>query len=554
MSKFADSTHRRGSRYGSRRWMLPILSVLMVSSSTVLIQVSSSASTSGGFGAIPYGLPIQSRCQGMTVSSHVVFSGQYVIGHTHGGICGVTGKDNSWGWSIAPGKGVKGCGKDATYCEFKASASTNEEYTTLCINGANVQGGWTSCDYYGVVGDNMGLISGYVTDKDGGPVSGTDIRVYGPGGTSATSGYDGYFAMQVLKGRYRVVPSGGPAGKKSPSYDPTYVATVVHPGVTSAANFQLQSSIELKLNFKQSTVLATGYEVVSGTITTTQFGKPLPNVSVQLQVQPSLSATQSVTTGVRASVCTNGSRIWPTSALNDPDGYPVTITTDATGTYNFSVTVGTTPGKWTLDAWAFNANGKLSTDVSAASDTKSISVTSNGSSSLSGFVNELDQAAKATTFSTSLSNDAGSANNMWTLLSQVTKSGAHGINFGGLAYSLVNAKDGQAMIIFPEGKPPIINKASEIPSALTQNADDLVYDPAEWTGAGIATKLNVNIASLPNVLAAGLLTRLPTLQDFHDGTSVPGWKTVRGNEMTLFSGNFEFLGWGYPGSTPGSCF
>jgi hypothetical protein len=142
---------------------------------------------------------------------------------------------------------------------------------------------------------------------------------------------------------------------------------------------------------------------------------------------------------------------------------------------------------------------------------------------------------------------------MWSLLSQVTKTGAGGINFGGLDYSLVNAKDGQSLIIFPEGKPPVLNKAGEMMSGRPGNSGDLVYDPAEWTGAGLASSVT-NAASLTSVVSRGLLTRLPTLAEFDAGQSVPGWKTVKGDEITQFSANYEFLGWGYPTSTPGACY
>jgi hypothetical protein len=38
------------------------------------------------------------------------------------------------------------------------------------------------------------------------------------------------------------------------------------------------------------------------------------------------------------------------------------------------------------------------------------------------------------------------------------------------------------------------------------------------------------------------------------GTSVAGWKTAKGDEITLFSSNFEFDGWSYPSSMPGAYF
>ena len=489
----------------------------------------------------------------MTISNHIVFVGQYVQAHANGGICGVTGKDNSWSWAINPGPGVKGCQHDATFCEFKATTSTDQQLAALCINGANVQGAWTSCDYYGVVGDNMGILEGHVKDKDGGPVAGSTIAAYGHPGATTTSDTDGFYAMQLKKGTYQVTPSGGPQGKASPSYTPKIRAAVVVEDRTTTVDFTLDTTIELKLKFAKTTVVANGYEVVDGTVTTTQYGKPLPNVNVQLEVKPDESATKAVTTGARAAVCANGSRVWPTASLNDPSGYPVTVTTSASGTYDFSITVGTTPGKWTLDAWAFNSAGTLSSDVTATSDTKTVDFTTNGSSTLAGFVTELDTAAKSTAFSTSLNSAAGSANSMWALLSQVTRANTKGIDFGGLAYSLVNAKDGQSLLIFPENHPPLINKAGEIMPGRPGNSADLVYDPAEWTGVGLASSVT-NAASLPSVLSQGLLSRLPTLAQFDAGSSVAGWKTMKGDEVTLFSGSFEFDGWGYPTSTAGACY
>jgi hypothetical protein len=531
---------------------MPFLSILIMSSSAILTQTVSSGASSGSFGPAPSGYPIESRCQGMTVSSHVVFVGQEVIGHTHGGICGAAPKDVEWAWSVVPGKGVKGCEVDGTYCEYKATASTDQQYTTLCIDGSNVQGAWESCDYYGVVGDGQGVLYGYVVDKDGGPVAGTTVKAYGAHGATTTSGSDGFYAMQLEKGKYQVEPSGGPQGKASPSYTPKVTSASVEGGKRTEANFILDTSIELKLKLSQSSVVANGYEVVSGTVSTTQYGKPLAGVQVQLEVQPGKTPDEAVTAGARASICYNGSRVWPTSTLNSPDGYPVTVTTDSTGHYDFTLTVGTTPGSWKLDAWAFNANGKLSTDVTAASDTQSVAITTNGSSSLGGFITELDTAAKATTFSSSLNSNATSANNMVTLLSQTTKSSAGGISFGGLDYAMTNAKDGQTMLIFPEGQPPVVTGAGVI-QPVSSNASDLVYDPAEWSGAGLPSTV-VNSASLAAVVSSGQLTRLPTLAQFDAGASVPGWTTVNGDQLTLFSSNYQYLGWGYPSSTAGACY
>jgi hypothetical protein len=230
----------------------------------------------------------------------------------------------------------------------------------------------------------------------------------------------------------------------------------------------------------------------------------------------------------------------------------VTVTTDTNGKYDFSVTVGTTPGKWELEAWAFNSVGLLSTDVLNASDTASIDITPTGSSNLSGFVTELDTAAKSTGFSTLIANDSSSMDSMASLLSQVTKSHADGVNFGGLAYAPVNAADGAVMIIFPADKPPVIDAKGAIDPTLTRNSNDLILDPSQWTGSGMPATVT-NAASLSSVMQRGLLPDLPTLGQYDSGAGVQGWKTTPHNDVTISSQSFLYLGWTYPNTTPGAC-
>jgi hypothetical protein len=396
----------------------------------------------------------------------------------------------------------------------------------------------------------MGVIDGYVTDKDAGPVAGVTLDAYGTHSASAVTGSDGYYAMQVEKGHYRVLPSGGPQGKSTPAYDPRISDVNVADGATTGANFKLQAGIELKLHFDKTSAPADGFQVVNGTVTTTEFGKPLGNIAVQLSVMPTETAAEALTKGPRAAICYSGSIVWPTGTFSDPDGYPVTVTTDATGQYAFSITVGTTPGSWQLDAWAKNSDGTLSTDTTAASDTQSVSFTSIGSSTPANFVSELNIAAKSTSFSKQLS---GSAIGLVTTLSQATPLSTGGVRFGGLAYAMVNGKDGQAMLVFPADKPPVVNDQGVIDPTLTRNADDLVLAPAEWTGAGLPAKVT-NAASLSSVLQEGLLPDLPTLAAFDSGAAAKGWKTVRGNQVTLFSQYFDYLGWAYPTSAAGACY
>ena len=100
------------------------------------------------------------------------------------------------------------------------------------------------------------------------------------------------------------------------------------------------------------------------------------------------------------------------------------------------------------------------------------------------------------------------------------------------------------MLIFPEDDPPVINKAGDISARDPKNRDDLVYDPAEWIG----------VKSLALTLSQGTLVNLPTLAQFDSGKYVSQWKTVKGDQISLFSSNFEFDGWGYPVSNPKACY
>ena len=508
------------------------------------------AGTPSGFGAIPYNGDLQSRCMSMKVASHIVFPGDRVTARTGSGICGSAPKDIGWTWTVGPGAGVRGCGTNATTCSFKAGQPTNG-FTTICIAGSSSAGAWGSCDYYGVPGKGVGIIEGTVTDKDGGPVSGATVTAYGKSSANTTTGSDGYYAMEVKPGSYRVIPSGGPHGKSAPRYVPSVNNTTISDGTSGTASFKLQAGVELELRFDKPSVPADGLQVVNGTITTTEFGKPLPNVAVQLEVMPGETSDQAVTSGPRAAVCNNGGRIWPTGSLSDPDGTPVTVTTDSTGHYRVAVTVGTTPGTWTLDAWAKNADGSLSSDTSGASDTKSITFKSLGKAGIADFVSEFDVTAKSTTALQQISGYPGAAAGT---LGQTTATAAGGNRLGGLAYALVNVKDGQALLVFPASKPPVLDKQGTLPDAFAANADDLVLNPSEWTGAGMPATVT-NAASLQSIMAGGLLTRAPTLTQFDAGSAVLGWKTMRNNSVAVSSQSFEYLGWGYPGvGQPGACY
>ena len=164
---------------------------------------------------------------------------------------------------------------------------------------------------------------------------------------------------------------------------------------------------------------------------------------------------------------------------------------------------------------------------------------------------EFNLAAKATTALRAVSANASPLVNT---LAQVTATGASGVRLGGLAYGLVNAPDGQSMIVFAASKPPVVSSLGVLPPAFAANADDPVIDPAAWTGAGLPSYVH-NVTSLQAILNGGLLPDVPTLTEFDHGTPVKAWKTAKGGSITPFSPNFEYLGWGYPGlGAPGACY
>ena len=497
-----------------------------------------------GFGPIPYNGDIQSRCEGLHLGSHVVFPGKEVVATASAGICGGP-PVNHWSWGAGPvAPGVHGCGENATFCEFKAGAATNV-YGLVCINGGNQQGGWVSCDYYAVPGKDVGVIEGYVKDEDGSPVAGVTVDAKGKGGASTTTGADGYYAMQVQPGSYQIVPSGGPHGRSAPDYRPKVNSTSIAAGSSGTADFTLQDGIKLQLHFDKSAVAADGLQVVDGTITTTEDGKPV-SVGVQLQGMPDESPIKAVTTGPLAAVCGAGSRVWPTGTLQSPDGSYVTVNTDATGHYNLAITVGTSAGVWSLNAWAKNTNGQLSTDA-PAHDTQSITfnkLPGPPTMKLADFWLEFDKAVQGT--ATGLAQISSNSNTMVNTLAQTNATDSIATGLGSLAFALVNARDGQSVLVFPADRPPVISPSGDI-VPLKANAGDLVIDPAEWTGSGVN--------SLQTILDKGLLRQVPTLSEFETGKTVLGWKTVSHNLITLFSPTFEFLGWGYFGiGAAGACY
>jgi Carboxypeptidase regulatory-like domain len=433
-------------------------------------------------------------------------------------------------------------------CRWKAAAT--DGWQVASVNFNNVTGTPANGqDYYAVISRSQAVIQGHVLDKDKNGVAGISVSAFGSAGkATGTTGDDGYYALDVAPDSYRVVPENAPKVKSGPAYLPAYVPVSVQAGGQAKADFTLRGGLQLELQLDRSSVAADGMQVVSGSVVTTEFGKAKPNIAVRLQAMPGESAEDAVTSAPRAAICQSTNRIWPTGTVSDPDGSPVTVTTDGTGHYDFTITVGTKPGSWTLDAWAFGSDGKLSTDVASASDTKTIAFTPLGSATVGSFVDEFDR-LHGTTLVDQITN---SSPTIAAILSQIAASGVtKGVKLGGLSYSLANAADGQVVLIAPASSPPSFTAAGAV--SAQGSTGDLVIDSAEWTGAGLASTVT-NAASFSSVVQQGLLKTLPSFGEWSSGGRVPGW-SLKKNAMSPSSASLEYFGWAYPGiATPGACY
>jgi Carboxypeptidase regulatory-like domain len=391
-----------------------------------------------------------------------------------------------------------------------------------------------------------GAIEGEVTNEDGNPVEGAKITAYGPTHKTTESGPGGLYYMEVDDGHYRVVPD-DPSVKKS-SFKPTDERVTVKKADEATANFKLDGGLQLTMDLSSTTVSASGYKIVTGTITTTKYGKPAPDINIRLSVDPTDPGAV-LTTAPKVAVCGTTGRIWPTGSISDLDGNDVTITTDSDGKYQFSLTVGTIPGKWELDAWAMNNDGKLSTDVSRASDTRDLNITAvTPTTSIDNFVTAID-AMKSTSSASQLSSNPGALSQLLSTLGAVS---GNGFQFTGMTFSVGQGTDGQNLVIAPSTSRFVIGSDGQIKRS-SSVLDDLIIDPQEWTGTGISGVTPGT--SLQSVLQQGQLTDVPTVNDWQDGASGnPGW-SLTSNTLSDPNSSLEYFGWAYPpvNSTPGYC-
>ena len=391
-----------------------------------------------------------------------------------------------------------------------------------------------------------GAISGMVTDKDGNPVGGVTVRAYGPTKTSAVSGPGGLYYMTVTKGSYHLIPDA--TAIKGISVSPKVRSVSVRPRSTATANFLVDGGLTLALTFSKYSVPANGTEIVHAQVKTTLFGKPDPGVGVKLTVEPTDIAS-SLTTAPKVTVCGPNGRIWPSGAnITDLSASPVEVTTDSSGVYDFSLTVGTRPGPWTLDAWARSGDGKLSTDTSRASESKTLDVTAlSPKLALSDVVNELNL-FKSTSLVSQL--DLQNLGNLRTLLSTLAAKPSSGLKFGGLTFSVGTGADGYNLVIASATTRFSVGSTGEI-RAVGPVLSSLLVDPGEWTGSSLSSVIG-NYASLNGVAQAGSLPDLPSVGQWLRGASVPSWKLTTQKGLFVATNSLNDFGWAYAptGATP----
>ena len=454
---------------------------------------------------------------------------------------------NHLDWSSSYGSGVPSavdgtCKTNTTVCDVQVAPRSS--WTPVLVrqnnNPALLYLLWNS-------GKPGAVISGYVFDKDQLGVQSATVSASGAGG-SASSPVDatsGFYSINVKAGQYTVAPAGGPSGIKPPRFAPASLGISVQAGAAAHANFTLNGGLQVTLTLSQTSVKADGLTVVKGQIVTTEYGRPDAGVTVSLRPKPSETGDAAVTSGVRATICgSTGTRIWPTGALSSPLGPPVDVVTDASGVYDFTLTVGTVPGSFLLNAWAKNASGALVTaDLTDTSPDQTLTVTPPGTWTVSQLVAELaglKTDASASQVLAAMTNDAAGITES---LSQL--SGAGG-KLGGLAYSPVNGTSGGgAVLVYQDTDPPPVDATGQV----TGDDNTLVLSPGMWVGSKL-----IPLTVLNTVIQKGLLNTAPTFPQWASGAAVPGWKLTPNNKAYIWTSNFQYNGWPYPSTEAGACY
>jgi hypothetical protein len=448
-------------------------------------------------------------------------------------------------WVLGPGASAAlGCQTNQSVCDVRVAPGSG--WVPVYVRQDNDPA--TLYAIYNTGQKGEGTIYGYVTDKTGAGVPGVAVDAYGEGKTrghsgAAVSGDQGYYAMEVDRGTYKVIPSGGVGGKKKPTYKPEDDQVTVATDGREKASFVLQGGLDVKLTLSSTSVAADGLTVVHGTVKTTQYGKPKGSVPINIEPKSDVTPSAAVTKGAFATLCdaSNGGRIWPGGSLSAPTGAAVKETTDAkTGTYRFSITVGTTPGPFSVEAIADDSQGDpLTKDIADVSDEATLHLTSPGGNNVGSFLSGLSLAARSGQYSSVLASITGDPNTMAASLARLSKKGGP---LAGLAYSVVNSSaSGLTLLVYNDSSP---SHASETGRVIGSTAT-LALSPNEWAGSSLPSAIQGG--QLSDFLQGGKLQSAPTFADWMNGNRAAdtgGWSLVP-NTASVATNGFEFLGWPY---------
>jgi hypothetical protein len=456
-------------------------------------------------------------------------------------------------WVLGAGASAqRGCGVNQSFCDVKVAPGSGwvPVYVRQDNDTAILYAIWNT----GKKGD--GVITGYITDKQKNGVAGVAVDAYGEGDArgqsgQAVSGDRGYYSMEVKAGTYKVIPSGGIGGKQKPKFVPEDAERTVAVDGKAQADFQSQTGLDIAITLSSTSVAADGYTVVTGEVTATQLGKPAPNVRFLLSPKPGDTTEQATSSGARANVCdsNSGARIWPQGTQSQPAAASVTEATDTQGQYHFSIVVGTVPGTFEIRATAVDSTGKPLDDPNDTSDEATLTLTETGDLVPGQFLSHLKTVRSTEQASKALAQLTNDPNVIALVFSNLSVKGGQ---FGGLAYSVLNASAaGPMVLVYQATSPPRVSDSGQV----TASADSIVIQPAEFSGASLPSFIEGT--TVADFLRTGRLNSAPTFPEWVSGKPAPttaGW-SLKPNKASLLTPSFVYNGWPYPpiAGTAGAC-
>jgi hypothetical protein len=199
-------------------------------------------------------------------------------------------------------------------------------------------------------------------------VPGATVQISGPGGKkTAKVGATGTYSAQFKKaGSYSVfprVPEKIAHGGRSPVKPPSREVNVKL-GDSATADFTVKDPLRISIELSRDHVQADGTQTVKATIKAEADGKPVSGQDISLR--PFDGATTPIhQLPVPATICRagRGARLWPEPpARPGAEAGPVDVVTGGDGAVELTISVGTIPGDFALEAWAADGKGKLDTE------------------------------------------------------------------------------------------------------------------------------------------------------------------------------------------------